>query len=172
MTGKLTAPASAGGVRPAGKHSPGGARLGQEASADARRLAAAVLEVLAGARAPAEAASALGVSLVRYYQVEARALRALVAGCEARPRGRSPSLEKELAVLRQENARLGREAARQQALLRAAQRAVGLAPPGTATGPPAKKGRRRRQARALGAAARLQAHGTARAATAAPEAAS
>jgi hypothetical protein len=167
MTSKPTGP-----VRPAGKRTAGGATLGQGASAEARRLAAAVLEVLAGARAPAEAASALGLSLVRYYQVEARALRALVAGCEAKPRGRSPSLAKELALLRQENARLGREAARQQALLRAAQRAVGLAPPRTAAGPSAKKVRRRRQARALSAAARLQEHGTTpTAATAAAEAA-
>jgi hypothetical protein len=171
MTSKRTAPASAGGVRQVGKHTAGGARLGQEASAEARRLAAAVLEVLAGARTPSEAAAALGVSLVRYYQLEARALRALVAGCEARPRGRSPSLEKELAGLRQENARLGREAARQQALVRAAQRAVGLAPPRTTTGPLAKKGRRRRQARALSAAARLEEHGAATAATAAAAAA-
>src|SRR5262249_2844903 len=161
MTSKPTAPA----VRPPRRHGPGGATLGQGASAEARRLAAAILEVLAGARSPAEAATALGVSLVRYYQVEARALRALVAGCEARPRGRAPSVGEGLLQLRQGNARRGPGGER--AVVRGARGAGGLAPPRTATGPAAKKGRRRRQARALSAAARLQEHGAAAASTAA-----
>jgi hypothetical protein len=131
--------------------------LGQDASRDARRVAAAVLEVLAGTRTPAEAASALAVSLPRYYQVEGQALRGLVAACEPKPRGRQADLGRELAELRRDNERLRREAARQQALARAAQRAIGLAPPPAPARPGGKKPRRRRLARGLSAAARLQA---------------
>jgi hypothetical protein len=149
------APATRPG-RGAGK-SAGGATLGRDASRDARRVAAAVLEVLAGARTPAEAASALALSLPRYYQVETQALRGLVEACAPKPRGRQVSPTRDLVVLRQENERLRREAARQQALVRAAQRAVGLAPPPPAPAKPSgKKPRRRRLARGLGAAARLR----------------
>jgi hypothetical protein len=133
----------------------GGATLGQDASRDARRVAAAVLEVLAGARTPAEAASALALSLPRYYQIETRALHGLVNACEPKPRGRQPSPTHDLVVLRQENERLRREAGRQQALVRAAQRSVGLPAPAPAR-PTGKKPRRRRLARGLAAAARLQ----------------
>jgi hypothetical protein len=42
----------------------------RQATSDARRRAAAVLEVLAGARTPTQAAEALGVSLPRYYLLE------------------------------------------------------------------------------------------------------
>ena len=67
------------------RHTPGGNTLGKDASREARQLAAAILEVLAGARTPGQAAQALGVSLQRYFQLETRAMQALVAGCEARP---------------------------------------------------------------------------------------
>jgi len=72
-----------------------------EASAEAKRIAAAVLEVLAGSRGPSEAASVLGISQARYYQLETRALAGLVAGCEPRRRGtrKGPT---ELSSLRQE----------------------------------------------------------------------
>lgn len=137
---------------------PGGIRLGQEHSREAQRLAAAILEVLAGARTPAQAAAALSVSLPRYYQLESRGLHALVAACEARPRGRVRNTDVELAALRRQQARLERELARQQALVRLAQRAVGL--PAAPALPPAKPGskkrRRRPQVRALRAAAQLQ----------------
>ena len=46
--------------------------LGEGASAEAKRLAAAILEVLAGARTPTEAAEALSLSLprsMRSYEV-------------------------------------------------------------------------------------------------------
>jgi hypothetical protein len=125
-------------------------------------MAAAILEVLAGARTPAEAARALGVSLPRYYQVETRALNGLLAACEARPKGRQPNPANEAIGLRQENERLQREITRHQALTRAAQRAIGLpaSPPPAktrpgASGAPAKKTRRRRMARALSVAQRL-----------------
>jgi hypothetical protein len=143
----------------AGVPTPGGAALGQDASREARRLAAAILEVLAGARTPSEASTTLGVSLPRYYQLEGQALRGLVAACEARPRGRQASPGKEAAALRQENERLRREATRQQALVRAAHRAVGLAAPPAPAKTGGKKPRRRRLARGLSVAARLQAGG-------------
>jgi hypothetical protein len=136
---------------------PGGPELGQDRSAQARRLAAAILEVLAGLRTPAQAAEALGMSLPRYYHCEGQALRGLLAGCEARPPGRHPTADRELAALRQKQQRLEREVARQQSLVRLAQRAIGLAPPPAA--PPkvaGKKRRRRPTARALHIAARLQ----------------
>jgi hypothetical protein len=131
---------------------------GPDAGRDARRRAAVLLEVLAGGRTPVQAAQALGLSLPRYYQLEAAALRGLVGACEPRPRGRARPAEAELADLRRELQRLQRELARQQGLVRLTQRAVGLPPPA----PPAGKGRaggrkaRRPAARALRAAARLQ----------------
>src|SRR5262245_28737525 len=63
---------------------------------EARRLAAAILEVLAGAQLPAEAARGLGVSLARYYQLEVRAVAGLVAACEGRRRGRGRAPESDL----------------------------------------------------------------------------
>jgi hypothetical protein len=145
------------GTRPGGSK-PGGADLGKDNGREAKRMAAAILEVLAGARTPAEAATALGVSVPRYYQVESRALRGLLAACEPQIKGRVRSPHKEVTVLRRDKERLQREVLRQQALVRAAQRSVGLTPPAA---PPAaksggKKSRRRRVARALSVAARLQ----------------
>jgi hypothetical protein len=134
---------------------PGGVDLGQGASREARQQAAAILEVLSGARTTAEAAAMLGVSLPRYYQIESRALRGLLAACEAKPRGRQRTAESELAALRQQHARLERELARQQALARMAQRTIGLAAP-PAPAKPGKKSRRPKVARALTVAARLQ----------------
>jgi hypothetical protein len=154
-TSPTAAAAPAAAARRGRSKSAGGATLGRDASHDARRVAAAVLEVLAGARAPAEAASALGLSLPRYYQVEAQALRGLVAACEPKPRGRQAGPDRDLAVLRRDNERLRREAARHQALVRAAQRSIGLAPPAAAK-PGGKKPRRRRLARGLSAAATLR----------------
>jgi hypothetical protein len=142
-------------ARPGLTRSPGGARLGQDVGRDARRQAAAILEVLAGVRTPTEAAEALGMSLPRYYQVEVRALRGLVGACEARPKGRQPDGENAVAALKRELERWRREAARQQALARAAQRAVGLAPPAPVK-TVGKKIRRQRVARALGVAASLR----------------
>ena len=147
--------------KPRRRHTPAGAGLGKGASREAQRLAAAVLEVLAGARTPSQAAQALGVSLQRYFQLETRAMHALVAGCEARPRGRTRSVEKELSVLQRQRERLERELSRQQALVRLAQRTIGLVPPQVATdragGPgQGKKRRRRPVVRALRAARHLQ----------------
>jgi hypothetical protein len=149
---------------------PGGTELGKEATRQARRVAAMILEVLAGARTPTEAAGALELCVPRYYQLESRALRGLLAACEPSPKGRQPCAERELVNLRRDKDRLEREVLRQKALVRAAQRTIGLAPPA----PPKKANknhRQRRLARALTVAGRLQTDSeerTADAAAAAP----
>jgi hypothetical protein len=134
---------------------PGGGDLVKEASREARRVAAMVLEVLAGARTPTEAAQALELSVPRYYQLETRAVHGLLAACEPGPKGRVPSLAQELALLQRDKERLQRDVLRQQALVRAAQRTVGLPPPALPKNANKKKTRRRRLARALNLADRL-----------------
>src|ERR1051326_9221683 len=108
VTASSPAPAAATGQTKARRrrHTPGVNTRGQDASREARQVAAAILEVLAGARTPGQAAQALGVSLQRYFQLETRAMQALVTGCEARPRGPTPSAAKELAALRRQQERL------------------------------------------------------------------
>jgi len=111
-----------------------------------KKLAAAVLDVLGGARTPVQAAEALEVSLVRYYALEKRAIHGLLTACEPLPKGPRTNSEKEISKLNAEVERLKRECDRRQSLLRAAQRAIGL------VAPPAKpRGKRRRKpmARAL-----------------------
>jgi hypothetical protein len=131
--------------------------LAGENSKEARRLAAAILEVLAGARTPQQAAEALGMSLPRYYQIESRGLRGLLRACEARPKGRQPNPARELADLQRENQRLQRELSRAQSLARMAQRSLGLPPPAASPPVQGKKGRKRKPAvRALTLAARLK----------------
>jgi hypothetical protein len=148
-------------VRRRRPHQTGGPGLGQDSSRDARRVAAAVLEVLAGARTPTEAATALAVSVPRYYQLESQALQGLLAACAPKPKGRGRNPDKELATLRRDNQRLQREVGRQQALVRAAQKTVGLAAPAVApASKPGKKVRKRRVARALSVATRLQQQNT------------
>jgi len=99
---------------------------------EARRLAAAILEVLAGVCTPTSAAQALGIRLPRYYFLEQRAIRGLVSACEPRPKGRTVSSDRQMA-------RLERELAGQQALARAAQRVLGVKLP---QGPAAVAGQR------------------------------
>jgi hypothetical protein len=98
---------------------------------EARRAAALVLEVLAGVRSPAGAATALGIRLPRYYLLEQRAIQGLISACEPRPVGRAVSTDRRLARLERELAVSRRELARHQALARTTQRALGLAPPAT-----------------------------------------
>lgn len=135
---------------------------GASDSKEARRTAAAILEVLAGVATPTEAAQTLGVSLPRYYALEGRALEGLVKGCAPRPKGPRRTPQRQIAQLKAQIERLEREAARNQALLRAAQRAVGLAGlerRGTKTKREAqghKRKRRRPRARALRAAKLLR----------------
>jgi hypothetical protein len=135
----------------------GGAGLGRPHSREAQRQAAAILEVLAGARTPTQAAEALGVSVPRYYQLEGRALRGLVSACEPRSQGRGSSPALELALLRRQHDRVQRELVRQQTLLRMAQRSIGLAPPPPAVKKGSKQRVRRPVVRALGAATQLRA---------------
>jgi hypothetical protein len=141
-------------------------------SREAQRFAAAILEVLAGVRTPTDAAAVLGVSVPRYYLWEQRALEGLVAACEPRPVGKAAGRRHQLMVLEKEVARLKQDCARQQALVRASQRTIGLGPPppvkpaakagGKAAGKVAgKKARKRRPVvRALKAAATLRAAAT------------
>lgn len=138
------------------------------ANGEARRLAAVILEVLAGAHSPASAAQALGIALPRYYILEQRAIRGLVSACEPRPKGRTVSSDRQVARLERDLAVCRRELGRQQALARAAQRVLGLklaeptatagSKPGAAEKAPGKKSRRRRPVvRALRAARVLKA---------------
>jgi hypothetical protein len=127
-----------------------------EAGKDAKRLAAVILEVWAGLRTPLQAAEALGVSLPRYYQIEANGLQGLVAGCTPKLKGRQVNPAREASALKQDNERLRRELGRQQALVRLTQRGLGVTPP-PAKPATQKKGRRRKPVvRALTLAARLQ----------------
>jgi len=123
-----------------------------QASGEARRRAAAVLEVLGGVRTPTQAAQALAFSLPRYYLLEQRGLAGLIAACEPAPRGPQQSAARRIAALEREVARLAQESARHQALARATQRTLGLAPPPARPGDKAAdkktasgKSRRRRQ---------------------------
>jgi hypothetical protein len=126
----------------------------QKGSREAKRKAAVILEVLAGARGPGDAAEVLGVSANRYYQFESRALQGLVTACEPRPKGSGISPEKELAKVRRKVERLENDVARYQALARVTQRAVGVRPPTTTKKVKGGKKRKRRKptVRALKAA--------------------
>jgi hypothetical protein len=121
---------------------------------EAKRIAAVILEVLAGLRTAPQAAQALTISLPRYYQLEVRAIAGLVTACEPRPRGRRRGPVDPAASLQTENERLRQELTRQQSLVRLAQRSIGVNPP--ATNPKAKR-KRKPTARALVIAERLQA---------------
>jgi hypothetical protein len=156
----LSGPRERAEAKPKGKrlrHTPGGVRLGQGASRESQQKAAAILEVLAGVRTPTQAAEGLGLSLMRYFQLEAQAMHALVKSCEPKPRGPGRNPDRELTALRRQYERMQRELVRQQTLVRIAQRTIGLAPPSTPTKPaPGKKKRRRPVVRALAAANYLQ----------------
>ncbi len=116
-----------------------------DASRDARKLASMILEVLAGMRTTTEAAEALGVSLPRYYTLELRAINGLLAACEPRSKGRVKSHQSRVDDLEKEVARLKKECSRHQALLRTAQRAVGLPARAKAAGQGKNGGKRRRR---------------------------
>jgi len=124
-------------------------------SAEARKTAAAILDVLAGNLTPADAAAAVGVSPPRYYLLESRALEGLVVACEPRTKGPGHSLEREMETLRREHERTRRELARAQALARVSQRAVGLSVPQKPAKPDGKR-KRKPTVRALKAAASLK----------------
>ena len=137
----MNTPHTAVAAASSAKRSPRGSQqarhlqLGQ-VSPEARKKAAVVLEVLAGLRTPLQAAQALGAALPGYYHVELRALQGLMRGCEPTPKGRQKDANHELAEARQQCRKLTAEVQRYQALARATQRTIGLAPP-----PPAPKTR-------------------------------
>lgn len=95
-------------------------------SRDAKRMAALLLETLAGLRSAPEASEAMGIALARYYVLEERALEAIIQAMEPRPRGRPRTPEAELERLRAEVSRLEREVLRYQTLHRIPQRAIGV----------------------------------------------
>jgi len=127
----------------------------QDASAEARRVAAVVLEVLAGILGTGEAAEVLGWSPPQYYKAEARALEGLLRGCEPRPRGRRRNPEQELATAQTTIGKLEREVSRLQSLVRAMGKAAGVKrkrPAGkkeTGTAKKGKRGRKKPSVRAL-----------------------
>lgn len=116
---------------------------------DARKRAAVVLEVMGGLSSPSSAAEAVGISLPRYYALEKKALEGLVAACApSQHKGRRASPVREVEKLRERVKLLEREAARNLAMLRAAQRAVGLTAPAAKNvkeSPKGKSGKRRRK---------------------------
>lgn len=127
----------------------------------ARRLAALLLEAWSGVRSTVSAAEAMGIVLTRFYQLEARALQAIVTAMEPRSRGRQRTAESEVAKLKAEKQRLLRDVERFQSLYRTSQRALGIAvakPAGKADNPaPGGKRKRgpRKRARGQAVAAEL-----------------
>jgi hypothetical protein len=96
-------------------------------SAQAKRMLALLLEALGGLRTTQEAAEGMGLALVRYYQLETRALQAMLAALEPRPKGRRPRSEAQCqAEQAQEKEQLARELRRYQSLCRSLQRTVGV----------------------------------------------
>lgn len=133
---------------------------------EAQRLAATILEVLAGMRSPPEASQALAISLPRYYQLETRALEGLVAALTPHPKGRQPSLENRVKALEKDLAAAYRQCARQEALVRVTQRTLGLSiatPAKSATAERDANGRKKRRpsVRALKASRALHAQAAA-----------
>ena len=126
----------------------------------ARKRAAAVLEVLAGLRTPQQAAGELGLSLPTYFNLEMRARRGLTFACCAQPPGRQQSLGPKLRQAQARLTDLERQVGRYQALLRTAQRNVGLSP---AVGPKPPAGGRKPKKPAVRALRTLKAIGQAEA---------
>ncbi len=139
---------------------PMGARAVRGSDA-ARRLVALLLEAWSGVRSTLATSEAMGVTLPRFYQLEARALQMLVTAMEPRPRGRPRTAEDAIGKLQAERQRLLRDVERYQSLYRTAQRALGVAvarPPEKANNPgPGGKRRRgpRKKARGQAVAAVL-----------------
>ncbi len=95
-------------------------------SGQARKVVAAILQALSGEIGTSEAASLLGVSLSRYYQLEARALQGMLKAMEPRKRGIQKTPERQIQALVGEKKELEQELRRQKTLLRAAYRSLGL----------------------------------------------
>lgn len=98
------------------------------ASSQARRIATVLLEVLAGLRATGSAAKELGVTPMRYYQLEERAIGGLIAACEPRPSGMQPERRDalELASLREQVRQQAQELNQARSVLRTTRRQLGV----------------------------------------------
>ena len=95
-------------------------------SHEAKRQGAVILEVLCGLRDAKAGAGAMRVTANRYYQLETRALQGMISALEPRPKGRRWTPEEKLEQMEKEKQRLEQEVKRLQALLRAAQRSMGI----------------------------------------------
>jgi hypothetical protein len=126
-------------------------------SETAKKTAAILLEVLAGLRSAREGSVALGISSMRYYLLERRALEGMVQALEPRPKGKRQRPEEAMNRLHREKRRLERELGRMQALVRASQRTMGLPPPPSREKRKGQPRRRRPSVRAMKAVALLQA---------------
>lgn len=99
-------------------------------SAEAKRSAAVILEVLSGMRGPQEASEAIGISSMRYYALENRALQGMINALEPRSRGRRCAGPQDaLMKSRQEADRLRRELDRTHALLRLVRKSCSIREP-------------------------------------------
>ncbi len=127
------------------------ARTETGASAQAKTTAAVVLEGLTGLRSAPESALALGITVARYYTVEAQAVAGLLAACEPAPPGPAPGLatERELTRLRQQHRLQDQELARLRAVLRTTQRSLGVQPtaPTAVNTKPSKPGEKKDRSR-------------------------
>lgn len=99
------------------------------ASSQARRIAAVLLEVLAGVRATGSAAKELGITPMRFYQIEERAIGGLISACEPRSSGLQPERRDalELASLREQVRRQAQELNQARSVLRTTRRQLGVA---------------------------------------------
>lgn len=134
-----------------------GPDLSSHGSEGARRVATAILEVLAGEITPSQAASSLGVSLTRYYHIERYGLSGLIEGCEPRPRGRQDGPDKQIERLEKQIRVLTRDLARYQALARVSSKTIGLK---KSRGRPSSKRKRKPVVRALKIAEGLKPSGS------------
>jgi hypothetical protein len=130
--------------------------------------AAVILEVLAGERSTSSAAALIGVSPVRYYAIESRAIAGLIAACAPKPSGAVPGggdTERALRRAIADKDGLTAQVRRLNALLRSTQRSLGIAPveakPDTVSRADGRKPKRHRRprVRALTLVRRLMAEG-------------
>ena len=115
-----------------------------QGSKRARQVAVAVLDALSGEVGVSEAAEQLGISLSRYYQLETKALEGMLRALEPRGKGPQKTPEREIKALRAEKQALEAELRRQQNLLRAAHRTVGLGGRRAGSGPSKRRRRAKR----------------------------
>jgi hypothetical protein len=97
------------------------------------------------------------MSSMRYYLLERRALEGMVQSLEPRPKGKRHRPEETVNQLTREKTRLERELGRMQALVRAAQRTMGVPPTPSREKKKGQRRRRRPAVRALKTVALLRA---------------